>query len=222
MKLLISLFVVAMTSGCALGRPLNVKCTVRVLDAETGQPITNAVVQNYFTEQYDPWGNKENVVKRQEIPVDENGVATVEGKDLYGGAGGTAFADGYYTDGAGKKSERKNLVLNRWEPWNPVIEVKMRPKKNLVPMVCKRVEWKFKIPKYNTPVGLDLEQGDWVQPYGGGIISDLLIEIIPLDPAEKGSQCRITFPNLLDGIQEHEFQWPSSSYKWPYLAPTNG
>ncbi|QBG49020.1 hypothetical protein EGM51_17030 [Verrucomicrobia bacterium S94] len=84
------------------------------------------------------------------------------------------------------------------------------------------MEWKFKIPEYNTPIGLDLERGDWVQPYGNGVVSDMLIEIIPLNPPEKGSQCRITFPNERDGIQEHKFQWPSSEFKWPYLAPTNG
>ncbi len=126
MKLFISLLTVVICSGCAMGKPANVKCTVRVIDIETGLPITNAVVQNYFTEQYSPWEKKKNIVKRHEVPVDENGEAVVEGKDIYGGA---AYADGYYTGSAGIKSDRKNSVMNRWDPWNPTIEISFRPKK---------------------------------------------------------------------------------------------
>ena len=209
-------------SGCTLANPAQTQYTVRVIDAETGIPITNATVQTTFLQKRDPWGTGKGKENRVEKSVDENGEAVLTGRTIQKGEGATAFAEDYYSDIESFRFTGKNLALNRWEPWNPTIEVKMRPKKNPVPMVCKSVEWEFKIPKYNTPVGIDLERGDWVQPYGKGLVSDMMIEIIPFDPPEKGSQCRITFPNPQDGIQEHEFEWPSSEFKWPYLAPTNG
>jgi len=212
MKSYCLIMLAVLMAGCVTAEPKK-KVTFRVKDAETMDVLTNATV-TVFNKTYDGnWKTKK---------VDSSGSCTFEGRGMSFGWTGRAKLDGYYDSKPRAEYKTINHVLNRWEPWNPSVEVKMRPIKNPVPMVCKSVEWKFKIPKYNTPIGLDLEQGDWVQPYGNGIVSDMMIEIIPFDPPEKGSQCRITFPNPQDGIQEHEFKWPSSELKWPYLAPTNG
>jgi hypothetical protein len=211
-------------SGCAFADLPASKFTVHVTNAETGLPVTNAIVQTVFEHVYDPWGNKKPEIDRRKETVDQDGYITFTGESVNAGIGCPVEADGYYSGWGGVELEqmKRNHILNRWEPWNPMIEVKMRSIKNPVSMVHKRVEWKFKIPKYDMPIGLDLARGDWVHPYGSGVVSDMTIEIIPLHPAEKGSQCRISFPNPEDGIQEYAFEWPTSDFKWPYLAPTNG
>jgi hypothetical protein len=182
--------------------------------------VTNAVVQSFFEHQYDPWGNKPNIVKQKKVQVNEKGEATLEGKDLKGGVGGSAFAEGYYATQAGQASKRKNMALNRWEPWNPTINVKMRPKKNPVPMVY---EWinRENFPAVNQPVAFDLEKKDWVAPHGKGIIADIVFT--PIEKGEPGIECTITFSNPKDGIQEYIPEAGlRSSYIFPYEAPQTG
>ena len=210
-------------SGCVLATLPSSKYTVRAVDAETGLPVTNAVIRTGFDHQYDPWGNKPSIVDLRKEHVNEKGEVTFKGKDRKGGAGGTVFAEGYYTGHKGQGS-KLNAVLNRWEPWNPTITVKLRPKKDPVPMVYKRIELK-KIPKKQIKIGFDLEKGDWVAPYGKGKIADFIF--IPnwysFDPI-KGSEgsYKLVFSNPDDGIQEYEFPKNlDSSFKWAYVAPTN-
>lgn len=206
-------------TGC-FSIPPSAKVTLVIMDEDSGLLLTNAVVDTAFLVE-EHW-DKADKYTTLEQKVDSLGRSILSGNDLDNYFYVDINTAGYYESTVKVVSTSLNRILNRWEPWNPTIEVKMRKIKNPVPMVCKNVNWKFKIPKYNTPIGLDLERGDWVQPYGDGIVCDMLIEIIPLNPTEKGSQCRITFPNQLDGIQEYEFEWKSSSFKWPYLAPTTG
>ncbi|QBG49016.1 hypothetical protein EGM51_17010 [Verrucomicrobia bacterium S94] len=169
MKTALFLPLVTLVSGCALAQPASLKFTVRVLDEETGRPVTNAIVQSFFEHQYDPWGNKANIIKKAKVPVDRNGEAVMQGKDLQGGVGGTAFAEGYYPGHSGQASEWKNLALNRWEPWNPIIEVKLRPKNNPVPMFYRKRNYSaFKVPEYNQPIGYDLEKQSFVAPMEKG------------------------------------------------------
>lgn len=222
MRILGILLVGALSSGCVSAEPAASKFTVRVIDTETGLPVTNAVVQTIFEHQYDPWGNKPSIVDRRKEPVDVNGEIVFKGKCIHGGAGGTAFAEGYYSSHNGQSS-KKNSLLNRWEPWNPIIEVKMRPKKNPVPMVHKGM-LREKVPlTTDGSVGYDLGTGDWIAPYGKGKTSDLLFTITNVTEPKKGIRYTLSFPNPLDGIQE--YMPPEdlrSSYIFPYEAPTNG
>jgi len=207
-------------SGCVLATLPSSKYTVRAVDAETGLPVTNAVIRTGFDHQYDPWGNKPSIVDLRKEHVNEKGEVTFKGKDRKGGAGGTVFAEGYYTGHKGQGS-KLNAVLNRWEPWNPTITVKLRPKKDPVPMVHKVLA--LTAPVFNKPVGLDLEVGDWVAPYGKGKIADFVVMFNFLNPKEKGIHYSLTFSNPDDGIQEYEFPKNlDSSFKWPYLAPLSG
>ena len=224
MKWVISIIVVASCNGCAFATVSASKFTVHVTDMETKSPVSNAVVKTIFEHKYDPWGNKPNKVDRRKESVDENGLVVFEGEDLGGSIGASVFADGYYSDWGGFEYKSKNLVLNRWKPWNPTIEVKMRPNKNPVPMVHKFQSWVV-VPEFGKPVGYDLEVGDWMAPYGKGKINDFLFEM-NLDRksmAEAEASYTLTFSNPLDGIQE--YLPPDdlrSSFIFPYVAPTNG
>lgn len=225
MKALLLLLVGVLSSGCVLAEPAASRFTVRVMDAETSLPVTNAMVQTIFEHQYDPWGNKPSIVDRRKEPVDLNGEVIFKGKCIHGGAGGTVFAEGYYSSHAGK-STKKNLILNRWEPWNPTIEVRMRPKKNLVPMIHfqHKTNW-IKMPEKDKSIGFDLERADWLAPHGKGKIADFIFHPYRIDTDEEiRFGYKLTFSNPMDGIQEYYVSSEDmrSSYLFPYLAPTNG
>jgi hypothetical protein len=225
MKTFICLLMGMLISGCALAEPASLKYTVRVLDSETGTPVTNAIVQSFFEHQYDPWGNKPNIIKQEKVLVDENGEAVFSGKDLNGGVGGNAAAEGYYDGRSGRASERKNIALNRWEPWNPTVEVKLRKIKNPVLMVVKRVE-SLKIPAWDEPLGFDLEKGDWVAPYGKGKQADFFVNVYRRfeHSGDYDAVATITFPNDGDGIQLYTMpeEFRTSSYNFPYIVPVDG
>jgi hypothetical protein len=69
---------------------------------------------------------------------------------------------GYYKSAHIEKFTGRSL-LQRWEPWNPIVEVVLKKKRNPIPMYAKRTDW-IKVPKLGEPVGYDLERGDWVTP----------------------------------------------------------
>lgn len=224
MKWLISIIVVASCNGCAFATLPTSKFTVHITDIESGVPVTTAVVQTTFEHKYDPWGG-DNIVDRRKERVDVNGMVVFSGKDISGSFGAAIRAEGYYQDWAGLEKRKKNVVLNRWEPWNPTFEVKMRPKKRPVPMVFREGHKSaFKVPTYDQPVGYDLEKQDFVSPHGKGVHPDLFFEFKRYfkNSHNFDVSCEMTFPNKHDGIQECYFDESlRSSYRWPYLAPTN-
>jgi hypothetical protein len=192
---------VLLNTGCALASPLSTKFVVYVTDVETGIPITNAVVHTGFTQKYDPWGLGVGESTRISEQVDNKGVATFKGTTLGDERGGSVFAGGYYSQMFSMKYT-KNILLNRWEPWDPVIEVKMRPKKNPVPMVTKNVD-ALKIPKWDEPLGFDFEKAAWVAPYGKGVRADFFVNMHRRfnNSNDYDAKAIITFPNEGDGIQ---------------------
>ncbi len=201
----------ASSSVCALPK---MKTTFHVVDAETGFPVTNAVVRKSFrvNEQRD---------EQVKTTVDENGYCTISGESFsFSGGGAGALAEGYYYSGVSYAFKKRNIVLNRWEPWNPALEIKMRKKKNPVPMVARGVDREM-IPEWDKSVGFDLERGDWVAPYGKGRVSDMIF-FVQKTSGISGATCEISFSNKGDGIQEFvPDQSTGSEFIFPYLAPTN-
>jgi hypothetical protein len=215
---------ILLLASCALASssPPRTQFTAHVTDAETGNPITNVIVKTLFQHQYDPFNSQLNKVDRQEKAVDKEGYATFSGMDLNGSVGATVHAAGYYQDWAGMERMKLNRILNRWEPWDPVIEVKMRKIKNPVPMVYKGVLRK-KVPVKEGRVGFDLEAADWVEPYGKGKMSDFIFILTPVTEPKQGIKYSMVFKNPLDGIQEYiPAKESRSEYIFPYEAPTNG
>jgi hypothetical protein len=123
----------------------------------------------------------------------------------------------------GYEFKSNSFLLNRWEPWNPTIEVVLKKKRHPVPMF--RGGGIIQIPKLDVPVGYDLEKGDWVAPFGGGVTSDFIISFHAEMRAYRDYECsfELTFSNPKDGIQEYVFDNHSqSSFKWPFEAPEDG
>lgn len=208
------------STSIAMGAIPQAKMTIKAIDAETTHPMSNAVVRTRFLIK-EHW-NKANEYKEQKQQANEKGTCVLESKDMSFGYGGRVMSEGYYASNFKVPYTGKNKLLNRWEPWNPMIKVAMRPEKNSVPKVQHWVQ-REDIPVWDEAVGFDLEKGDWIAPFGKGSVSDFLLKAVPVTEPKEGVRYSLTFPNPLDGIQEYvppkDLQ---SSFIFPYLAPTNG
>lgn len=137
-------------------------------------------------------------------------------------AGVGAGKDGYYGGGV----ELKNLLTNPVLALNhPAVTINLLKKLNPVPMYVRSAQWN-KIPILKQFVGFDLMKGDWVSPYGAGLVSDF---IISSDREVRGesdydASFILTFSNPQDGIQAYDVPRGSatSSLRLPRKAPESG
>lgn len=102
----------------------------------------------------------------------------------------------------------KTNTDGKWQPWNPTIDLIVKPITNPIPMYARNVGvmgFNLTLPAKNTPIGFDLETADFVAPYGKGATSDFIFNlnddtaINDQKPMNKG--LTLTFPNKGDGIQ---------------------
>jgi len=116
---------------------------------------------------------------------------------------GTSYGmKGYYA--AGIKYQFTNSAGNKWQPWNPTLELVVKPIINPIPMFAKAV--RLSLPAKNTPLGFDLKIGDWVAPYGKGTSSDFIFTLSEKIPFLNGRKPydvtnTLSFANKGDGIQ---------------------
>lgn len=218
--LFISILSVNLTA-CAT--PPAAKMTVKVLDEETSAPMSNCFVRTRFLVK-SHW-NDPDEYDEQKCISDADGICVFRGIDDSFGYGGGVLSSNYYSSSFKMPYTGVNRILNRWEPWNPTIEVKMRKIKKPVPMIHRSVRIK-RIPELNKQVGFDLEISDWVAPYGKGIVSDFIFNATWFfQEPQRGSDGRyaLSFSNETDGIQTYHFAKETSSiFKWPYKAPVSG
>jgi len=206
-------------NGLAMAYP-RAKITTKILD-ESGNIVKGAEVHISFEiAKKGEWGTDNFGVK---------GISDIEG--VFTGEanaseriGITVLKDGCYLSRQLYEFKSSSMLLNRWEPWNPTIEVVLKKKRNPVPLIIKGTDW-VAVPKLGTPVGFDLEKGDWVAPYGNGLIADLSFEFNLTRRAysDYDANMTVTFTNGQDGIQEYWFDKKEQSlFKWPFEAPENG
>ncbi len=210
----------ATLSTQAMGDLPHTKVTVRVVDSETGLPISGAEVNTRFLVK-DYWDRPDEYVEKN-VLTDEEGICVLENEDLSPGQSGRVLLDGFYTSNFKAMCAGKSKVFNRWEPWNQKTEVKMRQIKNPVRMIYQQI-FRKKIPVKEGRVGFDLQEADWVSPYGQGKESDFIFTLTTVTEPKQGLEYSITFTNPMDGIQEYTpAEEVNSTYIFPYNAPTNG
>lgn len=197
------------------------KITLKVVDTDL-LPIEDAQVMVVFNK---PRGNNWNI-----DPVsftgntDSNGCFVAEGKGLPF-LFLNAEKDGYYKASKKVSFKEKNKLLNRWEPWNSLVELTLKERLNQEALYHYNRTKFYSIPAYDTDVGYDFEQADWVVPHGKGETADVILHIKRRFVAwnDYDVDMTISFSNDGDGIQKFVFdQNDTSSFKWPYLAPTKG
>ena len=136
---------------------------------------------------------------------------------------------GYYGNRGGINFT--NVSHGKWQPWNPVLELRLDRILNPIPMYAKKIRDAI-MPRDGQPLGYDLMVGDWVAPDGKGQVADLFFDIarktngevqIPHYPRAYellDNTLTISFPNVSDGIQS--VAGTSSDLRLPREAPTNG
>jgi hypothetical protein len=194
--------------------------TVKAVDEE-GVPVAGARVSLAFTiPKPDDIGAADLFVKGV---TDNNGQFSAENASI-GMLGFSVDHEGYYQSSVGYEFTTHSKPHNRWEPWNPTVEVVLKKIRNPVPMYVKYIE-AADIPAVDAVVGYDLEKGDWVAPYGSGAINDLLFLCQNKYENFRNAEtsCEISFSNTEDGFQEYRFSKNDQSYyKWPFEAPMDG
>ncbi len=187
---------------------------------EDGQPIPDATVQVGFGV---PVGdNHLGIVTGQS---DANGNFTAEGEATLGNLGGGVTKDGYYWGGAAIPPLTRHAD-GHWLPWDAIYTCILRKIGTPIPMYVRK--FGGAIPSaVNEPCGFDLEEGDWVTPYGKGKMADLIVTITYLkyiDYNNNEATGTITFSNNGDGLQEIKLpkEFANSRFKWPREAPELG
>lgn len=201
------------------------KLTLRVVD-DNGEVVPNATVNGGHSKS-DSYAD----VKRVEGTTDTNGCFAVEGKTNYE-IGYQITKHGYYTTTdryifqkeAKKQSIEpviKHFLGYRWQPWNPTNTVVLKKKHNPIPMYVKKID--TPVPLRDTPVGFDLQAGDWVAPHGNGTQSDLLFMYkAEIQDFWNGSlELDITCTNGMDGVIQLQKDMESNFHS-TYEAPISG
>lgn len=111
-----------------------------------------------------------------------------------------------------------------WQPDNPLIQFKLKPIKNPIPLYAKRAI--IKLPLENTWLGYDFEKADLVSPHGKGVITDVEFYLLSryARREDQESKLKIRFPHLMDGLLQMEIDAlnKGSELIMPYHAPENG
>ncbi len=182
--------------------------TVRVVDT-TGIPVAGAKVFGGF------WSNNPDD-RAVAGASDENGEITFEHL-CTGDFNFSVTKDGYYRTTLRYwffKTGFDCAKNGRWLPWNPTLEVVLKEKRNPTAMYMKYVD--TRVPIQDTPVGFDLETGDWITPYGKGRSSNM--QVTYKHTMETGVwriNCTVAFTNLTDGayqFQQDVYSLLRSSY----------
>ncbi len=200
------------------------KVTVEVLD-ENGRPISDAEAGLGCKKPNAGWGwgaMHHDPIRKQ---TDSDGMATISCETV-NDIGVSAVKGGYYLG-----FERVTIEsisgfgpFKRYKPWNPTITVKLKKKRNPIPMYARGI--KTTIPAKGVPVGFDLEEGDWVIPYGSGRVKDFIF-YFNVQTKDGGSEwdgvTAITFSNETDGIQDWYLDPDNRSVlRMPYHTPKMG
>ncbi len=187
------------------------KITYRVLDMETGLPVTNAAMR---------------IWREDDIPVASNGCLEFMNKNPKMGRelNRSFSAPGYYLTRTKHVFEKTNWLTGHQLPWNPTKEVPLRKIGNPVGMVSFHSPRGMEVPVTNAPVEFDAVIGDWLPPHGKGQISDFVFfssNNVPQDPLVRNS---LSFSIPLDGIQEYrpDEKQEQSEFIFPYLALLDG
>lgn len=114
---------------------------------------------------------------------------------------------GYYANGI--TYQFTNVVNGKWQPWNPIVDLIVKPILNPIPMYAQNMGMMgfiLMLPAKNTPIGFDLEAADFVTPYGKGTVSDFIFNLTEKVPFVNSSQpfdisLNLSFSNKGDGIQ---------------------
>ena len=216
------LFLIVSTSIYALP---TAKFTIKVVD-ENNLPVEGANVGvGYYSPKKFGWGSTSAGDKGL---TDADGIFISKGETeqlvSYG-----ARKEGYYSSRYkfDKFTGVEGIIgFRKWQPWNPVLTIKLKKKINPVSLYATRtlplIEW----PKTTKKVAYDLIERDWVIPYGKGVARDFIFTL-EQERANSGDDYKVIFKvdfsNSGDGIiSVYQDKNSGSALRLDHLAPDNG
>jgi hypothetical protein len=193
------------------------KISIKVTE-EGGTPVPNAEVGIGFEVMSTKYfGNETVPVSGNTNGAGEFSASALGDRSL----GFTVKKTGYYpTTGT---FSFKEAVANKWQPWNPTVEVVLRRIGTPVPMYARRL--RLEIPAVDEPIGFDLVASDWVAPHGKGTSEDFVFTLNRkwINKKNFAACVTLTFSKPGDGLQavEEPLQY-GSALKLPRTAPEQG
>lgn len=191
------------------------KVTVKVTD-ELGNPVSNANIKVLFRMLSGPSDGE-----RIRGATDDNGLFAAEGRTT-----DTVFIGvektGYYPSRAQYNAQSLNpsrLKNGRWLPWNPTIPVVLKSGRKPTHMVLKYEH--MRIPRFDAPLGFDLEIHDWVAPDGKGKVIDMVVQFENIGDSSPYRKLFVEFPGEMNGAYVRKKD-DYSVLKSHYHAMTNG
>jgi hypothetical protein len=131
---------------------------------------------------------------------------------------------GYYRTNGPPHSIDSETGFKKYAVGIQKIDFELRPIRNPTHSIGKFAD-RLRIPAMNTPVGFDLESGDWVTPYGKGKSSDLIFKLTGFYNGlnDYDQTLLLAFSNPGDGlILTTITPRIGSDFKLPYEAPLDG
>ena len=205
-----AMFVISAVPAVAWDLP-NATVQVRVVD-DSGAPVTGVDSELWSLSDKEGHSGK----------TDREGLFSCRLRQLYAPVSGAFTKAGYY---------RSQGAIWSWSRWGEVptntLTVVLKRVIDPVPMVRREVE--THLPRLDTPVGFDLEAGDWVAPDGKGVAADVWMTGAMRFVTRKDHEIRVlaTFSNVVDGIREFRAVKPddqkmASDLTPPHVAPPDG
>jgi len=145
-----------------------------------------------------------------------NGLFSAQGKiPALVGYGGQK--EGYY-----RSTENFKFLPDRNAPGSRIEKRTLTMRKIIEPKEGKKAGTRGVVPKLDEPLGFDILAGDWVSPYGKGVVADFVFTCAN-DTTNQMASYVLTFPNTGDGIIEYPRDKKGQSiFRWPYKAPLDG
>jgi hypothetical protein len=205
--------------------------TFRVL-TDAGTPVPNVDVTTSTFLYWQPGESfGRDIYEENKGRTNAEGLATVSFTSERGDCNyGIYDVPGYYST-RNLLYKFSKLKGDRWEPWNPVVDVVLKPVLKPIPMYAKKmgdITSLLELPAVGQPVGFDLTMAEWVAPYGKGKVADLVFtlnELVPLTDVTKPFDytLTVTFTNEGDGIQSVlALPHKGSDLRLPRMAFENG
>jgi len=152
--------------------------------------------------------------------TDTNGVFVASHKDKSFGLGFIVKKKGYYS--FRQSYEMGWAYQYNQAKWNPTVQVLLNRIINPTPMYARSVN--LGLPVFDTPAGFDLTLGDWVEPYGKGLNTDIIFTA-HFDKRSRFDfdyKLVVGFPKLGDGIQIFLMSEQGSELRSCHEAPKMG
>lgn len=210
---LLSTFVYCQNKG-------KMRFAVKVVD-DTGLPISTCEVGVITIDR----ALGENPYIKKTAHTNLDGIANFNLKSIHNRVSyGATAPDGYYRF-LGQEFFFESQKLGAWQPENKMFEVVLKRKVNPIAMYAKKAP--RKPPAFGVSAGYDFKIGDWVSPYGKGLIKDIIfrMDVNEIKANDFTSILTVTFPNKGDGMVAFEApieQEQISQFRSAYQAPDKG